>query len=55
MKDKRPHREMFLGSFNFHFFKKKEPRPKWIIYKYVSDYSKKCLSVDNSGIQSVVV
>ena len=36
-------------------FRKKGPRPKWTIYKHVSDNSKKCLSVGNSGILFVVV
>ena len=36
-------------------FLKKGPNPKWTIYKHVSDKSKKCLSVGNSGILSVVV
>ena len=36
-------------------FRKKGRRPKWTIYKHVSDKSKKWLSVDNSGILSVVV
>ena len=35
-------------------FRKKGPRPKWTIYKHVSDNSKKCLSVGNSEILSVV-
>ena len=36
------------------FFYSKSPRPKWIIYKHVSDESKKCLSVGNARILSVV-
>ena len=32
----------------------KKTRPKWAIYKYVLDNSKKCLSVGNFGILSVV-
>ena len=33
---------------------KKRPRPKWTIYKHVSDNSKECLSDGNFGILSVV-
>ena len=33
---------------------KKCPRPKWTIYKHVSDNSKKCLSFGNTGILSFV-
>ena len=36
-------------------FRKKDPRTKWTIYKHVLDNYKKCLSVGNSGILSVVV
>ena len=36
-------------------FRKKGPRQKWTIYKHVSDKSKKCLFVGNSGIVSVVI
>ena len=35
-------------------FPKKGPRLKWIIYKHVSEKFKKCLSVGNSGILTVV-
>ena len=44
-----------LCSYYFCNFRKKGPRPKWTIYKHVSDNSKKCLSVGNFGILSVVV
>ena len=37
------------------FSNRKCPRPKWTIYKHVSDKSKKYMSVGNSGILSVVV
>ena len=36
-------------------FPKERFRPKWTIYKHVSGNSKKCLSVGNSGILTVVV
>ena len=36
-------------------FPKKGPKSKWAIYKHVSDKLKKCLSVGNSGILSIVV
>ena len=29
-------------------FRKKDPRPKWTIYKYILDKSQKCLFVGNS-------
>ena len=35
--------------------RKKDSRPKWAIYKHESDKNKKCLSVSNFGILSVVV
>ena len=34
--------------------RKKGPRPKWTIYKHISDKSKKSLSVGNFGIPSVI-
>ena len=43
-----------LCSHNFYDFLKKGSRPKWIIYMHESDKSKKCLSVGNFGILSVV-
>ena len=49
---------IFIINLCRHFFcdiRKKGSRPKWTIYKHVSDNSKKCLSVDNSGILTVVV
>ena len=36
-------------------FQKKDPIPKWTIYKYESDKNKKCLYVGNFGILPVVV
>ena len=36
-------------------FRMKGHRSKWTIYKHVSDNSRKCLSVGNSGILSIVV
>ena len=35
-------------------FRKIYPKPKWTIYKHISDKSKKCLSIDNSGNLVVV-
>ena len=35
-------------------YKLKGPRPKWTVYKHISDKFKKCLSVGNSGILLVV-
>ena len=40
---------------NFCNFRKNGPRPRWTIYKHVSENTKKCLSVGNSGILSVIV
>ena len=49
----------FLFDSTWHLFlklsEKKCPTPKWTLYKHVSDNSKKCLSVGNFGILSVVV
>ena len=47
----------YLPSYMFPIFCnfwKKDPRSKWTIYKYDSEKSKKCLSVTNFGILSVV-
>ena len=44
-----------LCSNYFCNFWKKGPRPKWTIYKHISDNSKKCLSVGSFEILSVVV
>ena len=49
--------DYFLSKPMFPIFlqlPKKGLRPKWTIYKHVSDKSKKCLSVGNFGILSVV-
>ena len=35
--------------------KRKDPRPKRTVYKYESDRNKKCLSIGNIEIMSVVV
>ena len=40
---------------NFTTFEKKGPRPKWTMYKHVSDKSKKFLFVVNTEILSVVI
>ena len=45
-----------LWSHCFHDFQKKDPRPKWvIIHKHESDKNKKCLSLGNFGVLSVIV
>ena len=43
-----------LCSHYFCNFRKKGPRPKWTIYKHLSDNSKKCLSIGNFRILYVV-
>ena len=45
-----------FGLLFYYFceFQKKGPRSKWTVYKHKSDKNKKCLSVGNSGILSVV-
>ena len=46
----------FSVNLCFHYFcdfQKKDPRPKWTIYKHESGKNKKCLSVGNFGILSV--
>ena len=47
--------QVALCSHYFYNFRKKGPRYKWTIYKYILDNSKKCLSVGKVGILSVVV
>ena len=42
-----------LCSHYFCNYRKRDPRPKWTTNKHISDNSKKCLSVGNSGIPSV--
>ena len=46
---------IILCSHYFRDIQKKGRRPKWTIYKHVSDKNKTCLSADNFGILSVVV
>ena len=46
--------QVTLCSHYFCNFRKKGPRPKLTIYKHVSDNSKKCKSVGNFGILSVI-
>ena len=43
-----------LCSHQFCDFQNKGPRPKWTIYNYVSDNPRKCLSVGNFEILSVI-
>ena len=44
----------FIVNLCRHFFHFRKKGPKWTIYKHVSDKTKKCLSVGNFGIQTIV-
>ena len=45
----------FTFEVIFAISRRKGPRPKWTIHKHESDKIKKCLSVGNFGILSVVI